>query len=69
MDKQEDNKIKLLLVEDDEDFSSALTSRLTKRNFEVTTTISAEEALNRLKETKVDVVVADIKLPGMVWSF
>ena len=62
-------KIRLLLLEDDEDSSFALTSRLTKRNFEVTTTISAEEALNRLKETKVDVVVADIKLPGMVWSF
>ncbi|MFC1590824.1 response regulator [Candidatus Omnitrophota bacterium] len=56
---------KLLLVEDDEDFISALTSRLKKRNFDVTTDISAEEALDRIKNTDFDVVVADIKLPGM----
>ena len=34
MDKKSDNKIKLLFVEDDEDFASALTSRLVKRNFD-----------------------------------
>ena len=65
MDKQGKEKIKLLLVEDDDDFSSALVSRLAKRNFAVTTAISAEDALHELTDTTVDVVVADIKLPGM----
>ena len=65
MNMQGKKKIRLLLVEDDEDFGAALISRLTKRNFEVTTVTSAEEALAKLEEITVDVVVADIKLPGM----
>ncbi len=58
-------KTQLLLLEDDEDFSSALASRLTKRNFKVTISISAEEALDKFKSESFDAVIADIKLPGM----
>ena len=65
MDKQDEGKIKLLLVEDDEDFSAALSSRLAKRNFSVTVAPTGESALDGLKEADFDVVVADIKLPGM----
>ena len=59
------NKTRLLLVEDDEDFSPALTSRLVKKNFEVTAASSAEEALDKFKEIKPQIIVADIKLPGI----
>jgi DNA-binding NarL/FixJ family response regulator len=65
MDKQPDEKIKLLLVEDDEDFYSALMPRLAKRNFEVNVAVSAEKALDRFNNSEFDIVVADIKLPGM----
>ncbi|MFH1878282.1 MAG: PAS domain S-box protein [Candidatus Omnitrophota bacterium] len=60
-----ERKIKMLLVEDDEDFSAALVSRLMKKDFEVIRVSSAEEAIEKLKDTKYEVVVTDIKLPGM----
>ncbi len=62
--KQNYEKIKLLLVEDDEDFAFALVTRLVKRGFEVVTAASAEEALERFKAAEFEVVVVDIKLPG-----
>ena len=65
MNNQPKEKIKLLLVEDDEDFSAALSSRLAKRNFSVTVAPTGESALDKLKEASFDVIVADIKLPGM----
>lgn len=63
--KKQATGVKILLVEDDEDFSAALVSRLTKRNFEVIKSASAEEALELFKTSDFDAVVADIKLPGM----
>jgi len=63
MDK--DGKINLLLIEDDPDFGAALTSRLAKREMNVTRAKSAEEAMEKIRTVKFDVVVADIKLPGM----
>ncbi|MBI4652620.1 two-component system response regulator, partial [Candidatus Desantisbacteria bacterium] len=38
-------KINLLLVEDDKDFSNALIPRLIRRNFNITVADSAESAL------------------------
>ncbi len=57
----------ILLVEDDEDFSAAIVSRLKKKGYGVFATVSAEEALKRLsgEDLPIDVVIADIKLPGM----
>ncbi len=57
--------IKLLLVEDDEDFAPALMRRLKKRNIDVLLSTSAEEALDKLKAQEFDTVVSDIKLPNM----
>ncbi len=57
--------IRLLLVEDDEDFAPALTRRLRKRNIDVVLAPSAEEALNKLEAEDFDTVVSDIKLPNM----
>ncbi len=59
------NTVRLLLVEDDEDFAPALIRRLKKRNIDVVLTISAEEALAKLKAEDFDAVVSDIKLPNM----
>ncbi|MFH1878290.1 MAG: PAS domain S-box protein [Candidatus Omnitrophota bacterium] len=55
----------LLLVEDDEDFAGALTVRLEKRNFTVIRSVSGEAALEILKDVDAEVIVSDIKLPGM----
>ncbi|MBI4650532.1 response regulator [Candidatus Desantisbacteria bacterium] len=65
MDKEFNPAIKLLLVEDDEDFRSSLWARLVKRNIEVFEAVSAEEGLNKIKEINFDIVVSDIKLQGM----
>lgn len=58
-------QIRLLLVEDDPDFGAATNMRLSKRRFDVTLARTAEEALPQIENTDFDVVVVDIKLPGM----
>ncbi|MFH1505100.1 MAG: response regulator [Candidatus Omnitrophota bacterium] len=65
MNEKSDSRINLLLVEDDPDFSSALTARLVKRNINVVRVVTAEEAIDKLHNTDVHVIVSDIKLPGM----
>ncbi len=65
MSEEKLENIKLLLIEDDEDFGNALVSRLGKRNFIVTTSLIAEDALEVMKEQTFDVIVSDITLPGM----
>lgn len=63
IDKNE--KINLLLVEDDADFKKSLASRLSKRNYNVTAVESAEEALEQIESEIFEVIVSDIKLNGM----
>jgi len=65
MDPESLIKIRILLVEDDDDFCYALIPRLTKRGFDVSRVVSAEEALERVKDYNFDGIVADIKLPGI----
>lgn len=60
-----ENKIRILFVEDDEDFRSAMSSWLKDHNCIVTEAKSAEEAVETLKKEEFDAVVSDIKLPGM----
>ncbi len=63
IDKEE--KINLLLVEDDADFKKSLASRLSKRNYNVTAVESAEDALEQIESEIFEVIVSDIKLNGM----
>ncbi len=55
----------MLLVEDDADFRDALVTRLTKRNFNIVPVLSAENALVAIESSDYQIIVADIKLPGM----
>ncbi len=57
--------IKTLLVDDETEFLELMSKRLGKRNFEVATAASGEEAIERVKERSFDVVVLDVKMPGM----
>ncbi|MFH1874418.1 MAG: response regulator [Pseudomonadota bacterium] len=63
--EQKEKILKVLLVEDDQDFREALQNRLTKRGFELTIKATAEEALDALNKNDFDAVVSDIKLPSM----
>jgi len=55
----------VLLVDDELAFLEALAKRLRKRNIDTTLSSSAKEALRILGGTPVDVVVLDLKMPGM----
>jgi DNA-binding NtrC family response regulator len=57
---------KILLIDDEKDFVSALEKRLSKRGMKVRATYSGEQGLTSLKEDPdTDVVLLDVKMPGM----
>ena len=58
-------EFRVLLVDDEPDFLETLVKRLKKRKLEVFAASNGQDALNLLKETPVDVVVLDVKMPDM----
>lgn len=59
------SKYLILLVDDEVDFLAPLRKRLAKRGFTVEEAHSGEAALEILGEYAADVVVLDVKMPGM----
>ena len=59
------DRIKVLVVDDERDFLVPITKRLGLRDLEVAAANSGEEALAVLPEFGPDVVVLDVKMPGM----
>ncbi len=57
--------IRVLLVDDETELVDSLKKSLTRRNMEVSPAYSGEEALDLLSDEMIDVVVLDIKMPGM----
>lgn len=57
--------LSVMIVDDEEDFLETLVKRLEKRDVKVIGAKSGEEALELLQESPVDVVVLDVKMPGM----
>ncbi len=57
--------MKLLLVEDDNDMSRALSRALTHRGFVVTPCFDGVEALRLLREQTHDAVLLDLSIPGI----
>jgi DNA-binding NtrC family response regulator len=55
----------ILLVDDEKDFVEMLAMRLTESGERVIPAYSGQECLNKLKEDDFDVVILDIKMPGM----
>lgn len=58
-------KIKVLLVDDEEEFVKALAERLEIRGVDVKVGFNGEEGLYLAKEWKPDVMVLDLKMPGV----
>ena len=56
---------KVLLVDDEKEFTRALAERLRHRGFDVTTAASGPEALTRVKDERFDALVLDFSMPGM----
>ncbi|MBF0224923.1 MAG: response regulator [Desulfobacterales bacterium] len=59
------NEIRLLFADDEVGFLEALSKRLKKRNLSPEICSSGEQCLEILKNKEMDVVVLDIKMPGM----
>ena len=58
-------KIKILVVDDAEVMRNLLTGVLTDAGYEVKAVSTGEKALGEIKEDNYDVVVTDLKMPGM----
>ncbi|MBI5604690.1 MAG: response regulator [Deltaproteobacteria bacterium] len=57
--------IRLLLVDDEEDFRITLANRLRKRHLEVLDVEDGYKAVETVREKPVDVAVVDVKMPGL----
>ncbi len=53
-----------MLVDDEEKFVETLAERLEARGLEVRTAFNGDEALERIREKDVDVVILDVLMPG-----
>jgi len=56
--------IKLLLVDDEEEFVKALAERLCLRDLSSRTAFSGEQALKFVSDSAPDIMVLDLKMPG-----
>ena len=61
----EKKKIKLLIVDDEEDFLNSIAERLGMRDFDVSTASEGNLAVKAAKKGKFDVAILDMKMPGM----
>ncbi len=59
------SELKVLLVDDEEDFTQALGERLQLRDYTVRVASSGEECLQELEKGVPDVVILDLKMPGL----
>jgi DNA-binding response OmpR family regulator len=58
-------KIKLLLVDDEAEFLDTLVDRLDLRDLKTDVAHNGKEALSAVDEEEPDVIVLDVKMPGM----
>ncbi|MBU0972351.1 MAG: response regulator [Proteobacteria bacterium] len=57
--------VKVLIVDDEKDFVEIFSLRLSSQGEKVSTAYSGREALEIMETTAVDVVILDIRMPGM----
>lgn len=56
---------RILIVDDEEKFVDYLSKRLINRNYDVTTSLSGEDAVEKIRQYNFDVVILDVLMPGM----
>ena len=59
------HQIKLLIVDDEEQFLHAIAKRLRKRDFEVETATNGPDAIELARTSKFDIAILDLKMPKM----
>jgi len=57
--------LRVLIVDDEDELVSALEERLNLRGFRATGVTTGADALSRLAEQACDVVLLDVKMPGL----
>lgn len=65
MTGNQDNRIKLLIVDDEAEFLAALGERLELRDFDVCPATSGQQALDLCRNEQFDLALVDLKMPGM----
>lgn len=60
-----ENKIKLLMVDDEVKFLQSISKRLALKNFDVTAATNGKEAIECAEKGFFDVAVVDFQMPGM----
>ena len=63
--EQNASKINILLVDDEEEFVKALSERIQMRDHGSEIALDGEQALKKIGEKRPDVMVLDLKMPGM----
>ena len=58
-------KMKIMLVDDEERFLKTTKKLIEKKGYDVLTALSGEDALEKLKLQNIHVVILDVKMPGM----
>ncbi len=56
---------KIMLVDDEKDFVEMLSLRLKENEENVIAAYNGQECLDALEKTQVDVIILDVKMPGM----
>lgn len=64
-EKYQGERIRLLLVDDEEGYVKVLAKRMTRRNMEVMTALSGSEGIQRLRKHDFDVAILDLKMEDM----
>jgi CheY-like chemotaxis protein len=65
MSVQDEDKIKVLVVDDEESFARTLSERIRMRELSANAVFSGNEAIGSIEKVKPDVMVLDLKMPGM----
>ncbi|MBW2740340.1 MAG: response regulator, partial [Deltaproteobacteria bacterium] len=58
-------KAKILIVDDEENFANSLAERLSIRDYNATTSVNGQDAIERVSCNNFDVVMLDVIMPGM----
>jgi len=59
------DKLKILLVDDEKEFAESLSERLALRDLKADVAYDGEQALKALKEEEPDVMILDLRMPGI----
>ena len=65
MEKITMENARVLLVDDETDFTDTMSHLLQNRGYQVTAVNSGESAIKALSQERYDVMVLDLKMPGM----